>query len=403
MRDLRDSASEEAVLKEKLKAFQTAAGPDAKLVNAAHARRALRERERKTIEALHGDLYKVRLDIKAVVDAATHRLDMRIDADIAGGVNKDTFARVGEELRQLSTLLESTTTKISQQVFAADGVVTEQQKLLADRHAAQEAEYRALIAKTQEETGRAAERAQLQQRYAEVTTARKELELREKERRERESQRQDLLGKLSGLRDRRYELRKKVADDLSEALQPTIKVSITQAENSEAYRALLAEALKGQSMKYGTVIDHIVGAKNVTPADLAVIAQRKDVDRLATRTGLDEERAKRVVDALGDLEMLYRIETVELEDMPRIQLLDGKTPKDTGELRWCPGRIHRRHRRQALDDHHGPAGGAADRHHDRRAIRAANAELVLPGDEPGRRTRARRGGVGPQERPRCQD
>jgi ABC-type protease/lipase transport system fused ATPase/permease subunit len=45
---------------------------------------------------------------------------------------------------------------------------------------------------------------------------------------------------------------------------------------------------------------------------------------LANRTGIDEERARRVVDKLADCDLLCRLESVELGDAPRIELLDGE-------------------------------------------------------------------------------
>lgn len=330
MRDLRDSASEVTVLEEKMKGLQQTAGPDANLVNTAHAQKALREKERKTLEALRGDLRKVRAEVDSLFAGLVRRLESRIDADVAAGPNKDVFDIVAQQIKELTSLLDRGATKIGQQTDATDGVAAEQERALAERHAKQDAEYRVLVAKSQEETGRATERTQLQQRYAEVTTARKELDLRQKERRDREKQRQELTAKLSGLLDERFNRRKKVADQLSDSLRPTIRVTITQAGNRDGYRALLTEALKGQSMKYTAVVDRIV--QSASPEEFAVLVQRNDAARLAERTGLDEERSKKVVEALRDTDLLYRLETAELEDLPRIELLDGRDYKDSAGL-----------------------------------------------------------------------
>jgi hypothetical protein len=330
--DLRDSASEEEALKEKLKAFQKAEGPDAKLVNASHARKALRERERKALEVLGSDLPKARQDFQVITDGIVRRIESRIEQDALDGINGAVFALVRQQVQELRTVLESAAAKVVSQIGAAEAVVSEQQTALVALHVTQEAEYRALLAKTQEEVGRATERSQLQQRFADVTAARKELDLREKERRDAEAERLELLAKLSNLRDERFQLRKKVADELSEELRPEIRVTITQAENNETYRELLTEALKGQSMKHSAVVERIAGSKNATPSEFSVLVQRKDWERLAARTGLDEDRAKRVVEVLHGSEMLYRLETVELEDKPRIELLDGKSYKDSAEL-----------------------------------------------------------------------
>src|SRR5205823_7219917 len=49
-------------------------------------------------------------------------------------------------------------------------------------------------------------------------------------------------------------------------------------------------------------------------------------------TGLDEDRARKVIDLLQGTELLYRIQIVELEDLPAIELLDGKTHKGSAGL-----------------------------------------------------------------------
>jgi len=330
MRDLRESASEVPVLEEKLKGLQQAAGADAKLVNTAHSQRTLREKERKTFESLRDDLRKVRTETESLVSGLTRRLESRIDADVAAGPNKDLFGSIAAQIKELTGLLDRSARDVGRQVDAADALVVEQERTLAGRHAKQDAEYRELVARTQEEAGRATERTQLQQRYAEVTAAGKELELRQKERRDRESQRRELGAQLSGLRDERYLLRKKVTEERLAPLQPAIRVTITQAGNREAYRALLSEALKGQSMKYTAVVDRVV--QSVTPEEFSVLVQRADAATVAERTGLDEDRSRRVIDALRETETLYRLETVELEDLPRIELLDGRDYKDSAEL-----------------------------------------------------------------------
>jgi hypothetical protein len=330
MRDLREGASEVPILEEKLKGLQQTAGSDAKLVNAAHSQRTLREKERKTIEALRGDLRKVRTEVDSLFSGLARRLEAGIDPDVASEPNKDVFAPVSRQIEDLAKLLERSATEIGRQTDAADAIVAEQERTLAGRHAKQDAEYREMVARSQEETGRATERTQLQQRYAEVATAKKELELRQKERDDRDAQRRELTAKLSGLRDERYQLRKKVTEQMLAPLQPTIRVTITQAGNREAYRALLLDALKGQGMKHTAVVDRIV--QNASPEELSVLVQRGDAARLSERTGLDEDRCKKVIEALGESDLIYRVETVELEDLPRIELLDGRDYKDSADL-----------------------------------------------------------------------
>jgi len=133
--DLHDSASEEPALQEKLKAFQKAEGPDAKLVNAAHARKALREKEHKTLEVLRSDLSKVKQDIEVVTGGLVRRVGARFDADLLDGTNAEVFAPVKWHVQELQTLLETAAARISDQAEAADSAVAEHQTALAERHA----------------------------------------------------------------------------------------------------------------------------------------------------------------------------------------------------------------------------------------------------------------------------
>lgn len=327
--DQRESVSELPVLEEKLKGLQQTAGADAKAINAAHARRTLREKERKTFEVLRGDLHKVGTDVRAVLSALARRVESRIDADITEGPNADVFADAAKPVAELAALLDRAGADIARQAQAVDAAVARAEGSLAGRHARQEAEYQEIVAKLQEETGRASERAQLQQRYADVMTARKDLDLRQAERRAKEHERQALTAKLSALRDERYALRKKVAERLNKELQPLIRVSVTQAGNRDSYRALLTETLKGQSMRYATVVEKIV--QNAAPDELYVFVQTADAAGLADRIGIDEERSSKVIDAFRGSNALYRLETIELDDLPKIELHDGEY-KDSTEL-----------------------------------------------------------------------
>ena len=172
--------------------------------------------------------------------------------------------------------------------------------------------------------------------------ARKSFELRQAERQQIETRRRELLVRLSGLRDRRFEMRKGVALKLSAMLEPNIKVGVTRAGNNELYRDVLKDGLanargettndakaKGSNMRVADVAALVV--EKLTPRELAVMVQRGDVERLSDRTGLDAARARKVVSRLEDTEALYEIEMMELVDMPSIQLKDGEY-KDVGSV-----------------------------------------------------------------------
>lgn len=328
-RDLGDTTSELAALEEKLKAFQEAGGTDAAAVNKAHAHKALREKEKKALQLLRTDISRVGQELDSAIASAASRINARIDNDLLTGPNQTVFEAVARHVQAFTTMIEGVAAKIQEQARAADTALAAEVQQLETLHAKQEAEYRALVTQSEEERGRAVERTRLQQRYVEVTTARQELDARQKERRAAEDRRRELTSQLSALRDKRFQLRKQVADKLTAELQPTVRVTVTQAGDRQSYRDMLTEALKGTGMKYGAVVDKVV--QTLSPDELAVLIQRSDHDRLADRAGLDADRAKRVIEALrGDL--VYQLDVVELEDLPRIELLDGRDYKDSSDL-----------------------------------------------------------------------
>ena len=330
-RDLADAAMDAPALEEKLKALQEPAGPDAALVNQAHDGKAQRQRELQTLTALGDDLGKVRAGFDSLITALVRRLDTRIDRELLEGPNKVVFSSVAQHVRELTGALERAGSAVARQVEQAERGVAERGDELVKRHAKQDAEYRALVSKSDAETGRAAERSQLQLDHARAAAAAKELALRRQERAAREAHRLELSAKLSTLRTKRFELRKTVAERLTQDLEPMmIRVTITQAGNRDAYRGLLTEALKNQGMKHAAVVERILDA--VGPDELCVLVQRDDPSTLADRTGLDVERSRRVVQALKDTELVYELESVEVQDLPHIELRDGRDYKDSADL-----------------------------------------------------------------------
>lgn len=327
--ELSDSASETAALEEKLKALQAHEGPEADVINLAHEYKALRSKEQKALELLRADVRRAGAELDATITSAATRMAARVDGDLADGPNKELFGRVSQAVRAFTLVLEDTSSRVSDACRTADTALATEVEKLEELHAQQEAAYRGIVAESEEEQGRATERLRLQQRYIEVTSARQELGAVHTELRAAEERRQALTSELSALRDERFACRKSVADRLTSELGPVVRVSVTQAGDRDAYRALLTEALKGRRMKYATLVERI--AQNLPPEELAELVDRQLMERLADRAGIPEDRARRVIDALGE-DARYGLDTVDLEDLPRIELLDGDEYKDSGNL-----------------------------------------------------------------------
>jgi len=327
--DLRGRASELPVLQEKLKGFAEIGGPDAARINAAHLAKSVRAREEKIPGILAIALNKVVREIRASQTAFRANAEAQIDSEVRQGANSELFARFIAELGVFTRELDAAVAAIGNAATVAEGRFTALATELAQRHAAQEAEYRATIAASEEQGGRAAERAGLQASLANAQVAATEQLAKERQRQELATARHALLKRASELRDQRFALRKRVAERLTSQF-PSIRVTVVQAAELEQYRELVADALKGAGVKQGVVAERL--AQTFLPGELASVVAASDYSTLGQRTGLDEERTRKIVDALKSSGTYYAIETVDLDDRPCIELLDGGTFKESTQL-----------------------------------------------------------------------
>jgi DNA repair ATPase RecN len=327
--DLRGKASELLVLQEKLKAFTEIGGPDAARINAAHLAKSVRAREEKIPGVLGAALNRVVREFRATQAAFRANADAQIDAEVRQGVNGDLFARTIGDLDGFTRALDAAVTAVGDAATVTESRLTTLSNDLAQRHAVQEADYRATIAASEEQGGRAAERTTLQASLANAQIAATEQLAKEAQRQGLATARHELLKRGSELRDQRFALRKRVAERLTNQF-PSIRVTVVQAAELERYRDLVADALKGAGVKQGVVADKL--AQTFLPGELAGLVAASDHSTLAQRTGFDEDRARKVVDALKSSGTYYTIETVDLDDQPRIELLDGGTFKESTQL-----------------------------------------------------------------------
>ncbi len=332
--DLEETATELPALEEKLAALKETEGPNAERINEAHVQKALRDKERRMIELLEKEALAIRGEIEQSVSSWTRRLTARIDTEVVEGRNRKIVQKVAKAAAELASTMSELAGDASRR---AEAVTTAGRKLLSEleeAHATQEAEYGKLIAQSEDARARAAERTKVHRRHAEVTSAKRALDEHIAERRKRRDRRSGLLKKLASLRDQRFTLRRSVAENLTRQLSPLVRVSVLQAGDHEAYRSILGSMLSGSKVRgLNAVVESIV--TNVPPVELVRMAREGDESAFAARSGIAPDRAPGILGLLSDpskTDALCRLETVELEDVPRIELLDGKTHKDSSEL-----------------------------------------------------------------------
>jgi hypothetical protein len=110
-------------------------------------------------------------------------------------------------------------------------------------------------------------------------------------------------------------------------LVPALRISVEQFGELSAYETVLVDSLRGAKIHNNVVANRIAAA--LPPWELAEIVRIRDLPRLVEQAAINSDQATKVIEALNDNQLLFELETVELNDKPRIELQDGDTYKDS--------------------------------------------------------------------------
>lgn len=330
IREIQEVVPELEIVNKRLQEMQAVAGSDAELINTAHEHKALRAREAEAIMELRELAGSTTARFSGFASSVAESFANASGDDCRVGPNGALFANIKITVDEFAAVFTDAVPKIQSR---RDGLVSrldEAANELAQVHAHQEQGYRELIAHSEQERQHATERTRLQQRHLELTRARHELDGLGQKRQALEANHRDMNTGLSDLRDQRFRLRRDVAERLSAALAPMVRVTITQAADRSGYETLLKEMLKGCGLQYARLAARIV--ESLSPEELSRIVRRDDTTRMVEDGGMPEDQAARIIAHLRDSEQIGRLETIELGDEPLIALKDGSDFKNSADL-----------------------------------------------------------------------
>lgn len=327
--NLRATASELPIVEEKLKGLTQGAGPDADKITAAHAAKSARDREAQLPEQLTQAVDRATQDIASSMRAFRAVLDAHLDSKVKAGPNLDIITTLDADMETFAKSVEGAEKGVSAAATIVKQAIGVRRASIAQRHATQDDEYRKLIAVLAEEGGRAAERASLQQKLMAAATAQTQVDAMQMQRDLLQKRRSETLQKISELRDTRFAARKRVAEKLTQQF-PAIRVKVAQGADLQAYKDLLANALRGARMKHAKNAERL--AEVLLPEELSKAVASRDHKVIVQRAGFDADLAKRILDTLHEEGAAYVLEAVELHDVPSIELLDGTEYKASPNL-----------------------------------------------------------------------
>jgi len=329
MVELAEGTGELKLVGAKLEKLKVDAG-EANELEGAIARRGLREKESRTLANVEAFATKMPSTFIEIKRRTCEQLDALVPSEVKGGPNFDVFKDMSGALLGWQADMESALDSVAAGLGDCVRAVTDAKAKLAPLHAAQEEGFQKLMAKYEEQRGKAKERTALQQRQMELLEQKQALGERQKELQKLQQARDSLIDTLSELRDKRYAVRARIAEDLNAKLAPEIRISMHQAGDVSGYEAKLIEALKGARRQYRRTAEKV--ARTIPPRDFARMIQTGSEKELVERLDCDPERARWLIGQFSDLAQVLEIEVVDLNDEPTIELKDGAEYKDSTAL-----------------------------------------------------------------------
>ncbi|AMV34978.1 hypothetical protein VN12_22820 [Pirellula sp. SH-Sr6A] len=327
---LTDELATIASVEEQLARFGAAGGQDAATINKAHTLKALRDREHRIARSGYQALAQYNDDLTTFKGRLVQNAAALIDKEVTSGPNGPMVQDLLNVVSQCGIAIDQVIQDAKSKIAEAINQVTAMGTRLTTTHRQQEMDFQALIEKHQEAQGQAAERAKLERLRNDLLAKQRQKQQFVEQLGELESERQNLIRRLSEQRDERFAVREAIVKNINSHLAPAIRVSISQNGNPDRYQKILEEGLKNARVKHGVVAQKIVDV--FVPWDLVVALRRRDSGVLIERAELNPDQAEKVVTAMANSPALFELETVELMDLPTIELKDGETYKESLSL-----------------------------------------------------------------------
>ena len=315
---------------EKLKAFGTVAGQNTSEINHAHNLKALRGREMMAMSHAIEKIESLSASFKPWRGRMSETVAPFFTADIMAGPNASALAVA---MNDASSSIAQAETAFAASLAAMDQAaekLAHHKAALEIVHVAQEAQFRQIVERQQQDLAKSAERAQLEKQHNELLFRQRRLVEVLAEIRTLEGERAELLAKLSEVRDERFAIRHSVAERLNGRLNPTIRIRVAQSADQDEYRGFLEGALKDAGIQHKRVAASL--SKEISPGELADLIKSNDATNLAVRGGINKQQAESVIRELSALPRLLELQVVDMNEVPSVELCDNGIYKDSGSL-----------------------------------------------------------------------
>lgn len=317
-------------LEAQLASLSAEGGESADVINTAHQHKSLRDREGRVLKSIGEAFKEVDGKVRQMVGMLANRGRDLVTDELSSGPNATLMTDLSMEYAACAEVVD-------QHLAAALAAVDEHRthmREVASRlmlaHREQETAFQVLLEHHKEAQEKATERCRLERARNDLLAKARELERMQAQVVVLGDERRVLMDRLTELRDQRYALRKSIAHHINSLVGPAIRVQVEQCGDQDAYVSLVERAVKGPGVHAAAVARKVTSA--LSPAQLVDHLRRQDRGALREIAGLNDNQTTKLLERFGDDEGLAELETVELADLPTIELNDNGAYKATAVL-----------------------------------------------------------------------
>ena len=317
-------------VQEKLKGLAQIAGANSDEVNRAHEHKSERDKEQTAAKEANRVLREARERLAA--DYGLLQREARAVYPLRTG-SGGNGAILAAHRNRFDKAVAETAHLLGRAVQELDSACVDLESLRGDltrEHQKLDLDFQTLIERFRASNAQSKERVDLEKRKNQLELRERELKVLRERLGTLLAQRSIILDRLSELRDRRFNVRHAVASRITAALQPNIRVSVVQNGERATYRDTLVRLLSGAGIRHNVVAGSIT--QEVPPGALADIVKRGDSESLIFLADINATQAAKVLQTLQSREALMELESVYLDDQPKIELKDGQHFKDSRDL-----------------------------------------------------------------------
>jgi hypothetical protein len=300
----------------------------------AEARRPKRGREQNAMNGVSAQIANVQRGLELFAREAQRLLVSSIDGELEREPDPlgPLFRRTHEAVHRAASALEGTAGRLRADLTQAEQAVLVEARALTAFHGKEEETYKTLVVHKDTDPKRALERERLHRLRDDLDALAKGVAQQRRDSERKHAEHAALMREREAILLARYELRAKIAREITSAVKEQIEVTVTRGGLLAPYVDLLVDVLA----KSGLQAEYIKRiAESIPPEELYALVVRDDaapimaVDEMKTGK---PARAQKLFSWLRASGRLREIETAPLDDRTFIGLRVGKECLPSGQL-----------------------------------------------------------------------